>query len=138
LMRLAMPISLGLVVYSHLLAEIHNCSAILVYDRTIVPCEVGRLGHDHEGALHGCVADSAELKALNCEIACRIGIEPDFVGASWNGVCFDVVTNYPEIVKNVRACNVKTNVLSDRDPKNVTSIIWFGSVRVGELPVELM
>ena len=80
----------------------------------------------------------AEFKALNGEVARFIRIEPNRIGPSWNSVRLDVVANYSEIVKNVLTSDAKANILPDRYAKNVTSLIWFGSVVVSELEVELM
>jgi len=84
------------------------------------------------------MANPAEFKALNGEVACRFGIEPNRIGASWNRVRLDIVTNYSEIVKDVLTSDAKANILPDRDTKNVTSVVWFSSVVVSELKVELM
>lgn len=84
------------------------------------------------------MANPAEFKALNGEVACRLGIEPNRIGASWNRVRLDIVTNYSEIVKDVCTSHVKANVLPYWNTKYVTSLIWFGSVVVSELEVELM
>jgi hypothetical protein len=94
--------------------------------------------HDHEGAFHERVASPAQFKALNCEVACRVGIEPNRIGASVDRIRLDSITNYSEIVKDVGTSYVKANVLPDWDTKNVTRLIRLSSVVIGELPVELM
>jgi hypothetical protein len=109
-----------------------------VYYRTIVPSKVLELRHDHKSADHECVVNPAEFKAFNGEVARRIGVKPDRVGMSRISVGLDMVTNYSKIVKDVCASHIKANVLLNRDAKNVTNLIGFGSVVVRELKVELV
>jgi len=53
------------------------------------------------------VSSPAQLKALDCVIPGFVGYEPDGVGSSLDGICFDLELYDSEIVENIGAGNVE-------------------------------
>jgi len=63
--------------------------------------------HHVQSCDHSDVSGPAELKALDGVIRGLVGYEPDGVGSSLDGVCFDLELYDSEVVENIGAGNVE-------------------------------
>jgi len=65
------------------------------------------------------VSGPAQLKALDGVIRGLVGDEPDRVGSSLDGVCFDLELYDSEIVENIGAGNVEYDSRVDWHPEEI-------------------
>src|SRR2546425_8527034 len=117
--RYRIPTSLWLVVNSHLLTLGGKISWLIGSLCTTVPILESCDSHHVQSCNHSNVSGPAQLKALDGVIPGLVGDEPDRVGSSPNGVCFDLELYYSEIVENIGAGNVEDDSRVDWHPEEI-------------------